>query len=402
MWFAWQLAIIPSRSGKHKPDWSRRKKGPGYCRRQLFWSFRTQRAIYEVGVQAPDRTRIYAVYYRGSFCGMSTTIYKYMLSDPRIVEEINDIIYRKGSIYIRRGVFTTTNGAMFRLSMKYIKSFFSYAWKSKDRQTGCNRLVKKSKFQISGPPIRRRRSRNEKKSGEESSPAAPENVSDTINNQKQAGETPTTVNTISDKEDRENELESRLEKDKEAEEGGKYSPTKSTDEIEDVKPVPKASVIENKAVESDHEAIVAENDTVRSAVNENEYTTSAPTNPSNYEVYSPEEENAKNERLENSNDKLSVNTPSQPDFSSDESSNSNTEEYDGVKENKSRESGNEETIDNQQAENPVQPGSLDQSEVHSIDFDTKPTPVAFRAASSNPEQFGQLDEKDSNPSRNTF
>ncbi|XP_041349929.1 uncharacterized protein LOC121369130 [Gigantopelta aegis] len=167
-WFSWQMAVCPSRRGKSKYEWHHRKTGPGYYRYQLFRAFRNQRAIYEVGVQVPGRSRIYSVYYRGCYCGMSASVYKYMLSEERIADEIDDIILRKGKIFIRRGVLNDMNSSRYKLCTGYIKMFFSYAWNSRNPQTGRHRTASRRGFQISGAPIRRKPSVHEKNSSENS------------------------------------------------------------------------------------------------------------------------------------------------------------------------------------------------------------------------------------------
>ncbi|KAK6179314.1 hypothetical protein SNE40_011703 [Patella caerulea] len=132
----WKLGIAPERV-KNQATWKPRPNGPGMRRVSLFKKHTDLKSIFEFAVTIPDRSTKYAVYYKichGYKTNSSWDVYHF--KQPSILKEINDIVSRGGSIYVRRFLFTDkAYETMKKLSlteetiMSYLPNNYNYPWR---------------------------------------------------------------------------------------------------------------------------------------------------------------------------------------------------------------------------------------------------------------------------------
>ncbi|XP_050401735.2 uncharacterized protein LOC126818382 [Patella vulgata] len=132
----WELGIAPEKV-KNQSTWKPRPNGPGMRRVSLFKKHTDLKSIFEFAVTIPGRVKKYGVYYKicqGYKTNSSWDVYH--LSQPSILKEINDIVSRGGSIYVRRFLFTDkAYENMKKLSlteetiMSYLPNNYNYPWR---------------------------------------------------------------------------------------------------------------------------------------------------------------------------------------------------------------------------------------------------------------------------------
>ncbi|XP_041349928.1 uncharacterized protein LOC121369129 [Gigantopelta aegis] len=151
VWNPWRVAIKAVRPKNKSRNWRHRKNGIGYMNRGLYTPVKDTCSMFELGVMVPKSNKIYAVYYKITRRGFKNSIYSFMMKDTEVAKEVDLIVKRRGTIWIRRGFLNISGKLMFKIIREYVRTNYNYAWRSRDPKTGVHRFVKKGKgFLISG------------------------------------------------------------------------------------------------------------------------------------------------------------------------------------------------------------------------------------------------------------